>query len=76
MGPVPMMEIFDRGVPLRRGQAHVRWIDQLMPIVTDDSDPLGVQQLATYRLPLDDPPRGYRIFRDKADGCINVILKP
>jgi hypothetical protein len=50
-----MMEIFDRGVPLRRGQAHVRWIDQLMPIVTDDSDPLGVQQLATHRLPSTTP---------------------
>jgi hypothetical protein len=59
MGRVPMMEIFGRGVQLRRGQAHVRrWIDQLMPIVTDDSDPLGVQQFATYRLSLDDaPPR-------------------
>ena len=35
---MPMMELFDRGVQLRMGQAHVRgWIDDLMPIVTDDT---------------------------------------
>jgi threonine dehydrogenase-like Zn-dependent dehydrogenase len=75
--PMPMMEMFDRGVQLRMGQAHVRrWIDDLMPIVTDDSDPLGVRQFATHHLPLEQAPHGYEIFRDKADGCIKVVLQP
>jgi threonine dehydrogenase-like Zn-dependent dehydrogenase len=75
--PMPLMEIFDRGIQLRLGQAHVRrWIPDLMPLVSDDSDPLGVLQLATHRLPLEDAPRGYEIFRDKADGCIKVVLQP
>jgi threonine dehydrogenase-like Zn-dependent dehydrogenase len=75
--PMPMMEIFDRGVQLRMGQAHVRrWIDDLMPLVTDDSDPLGVRQLATHHLPLEDAARGYEIFRDKTEGCIKVVLQP
>jgi threonine dehydrogenase-like Zn-dependent dehydrogenase len=75
--PMPMMEMFDRGVQLRMGQAHVRrWIDDLMPIVTDDSDPLGVRQFATHHLPLEQAPYGYEIFRDKADGCIKVVLQP
>jgi threonine dehydrogenase-like Zn-dependent dehydrogenase len=75
--PMPMMEIFDRGVQLRMGQAHVRrWTGDLMPIVTDDSDPLGIQQLATHHLPLEDAPHGYQIFRDKTEGCIKVILHP
>jgi threonine dehydrogenase-like Zn-dependent dehydrogenase len=53
--PVPMMEAFDRGVQLRMGQAHVRrWIEDLMPLVTDDADPLGVLGLATHHLPLED----------------------
>jgi threonine dehydrogenase-like Zn-dependent dehydrogenase len=30
----------------------------------------------THRLPLDDAPRAYRMFRDKDDGCIKVVLKP
>jgi threonine dehydrogenase-like Zn-dependent dehydrogenase len=75
--PMPMMEIFDRGVQLRMGQAHVRrWIDDLLPIVGDDRDPLGVRQFATHHLPLEDAPRGYEIFRDKAEGCIKVVLQP
>jgi threonine dehydrogenase-like Zn-dependent dehydrogenase len=75
--PMPMMEMFDRGVQLRMGQAHVRrWIDDLLPIVSDDRDPLGVREFATHRLPLEDAPRGYEIFRDKAEGCLKVVLQP
>jgi hypothetical protein len=34
-----MMEMSDRGIQLRMGQAHVkRWISDLMPMVTDGSD--------------------------------------
>jgi threonine dehydrogenase-like Zn-dependent dehydrogenase len=75
--PMPLMEMFDRGVQLRMGQAHVRrWIDDLLPIVSDDRDPLGVRQFATHHLPLEDAPHGYEIFRDKTDGCIKVVLQP
>ena len=75
--PMPLMEMFDRGVQLRMGQAHVRrWIDDLLPIVGDDRDPLGVREFATHHLPLEDAPRGYEIFRDKAEGCIKVVLQP
>jgi threonine dehydrogenase-like Zn-dependent dehydrogenase len=51
-------------------------IDDLLPIVSDGSDPLGVLQFATHHLPLEDAPRGYEMFRDKADGCIKVVLQP
>lgn len=75
--PLPMMEMFDRGIQIRMGQAHVkRWIDDIMPYVLDDADPLGVRDLATHRLPLADAPHGYEIFRDKSDGCIKVVLHP
>lgn len=30
----------------------------------------------THRLALEDAPEGYRIFRDKQEGCIKVVLKP
>ena len=75
--PMPMMEMFDRGVQLRMGQAHVkRWIDDLMPLVADGGDPLGVQGFATHHLALEEAPRGYEMFRDKADGCLKVVLQP
>ncbi|MFF5205760.1 zinc-dependent alcohol dehydrogenase [Streptosporangium sp. NPDC000396] len=75
--PMPMLRMFDKGITLRMGQAHVkRWIDELMPLVTDDSDPLGVMDLATHRLPLDQAPHGYEIFQKKRDGAIKVLLNP
>ena len=75
--PMPMMEMFDRGVQLRMGQAHVRhWTDEIMPLVTDDSDPLGTLDLVTHRLPLAEAPAAYQMFRDKQDGCIKVVLTP
>ncbi|GAA2300996.1 zinc-dependent alcohol dehydrogenase [Nonomuraea roseoviolacea subsp. roseoviolacea] len=75
--PMPMLRMFDKGVTLRMGQAHVkRWIDDLMPLVTDDADPLAVMDLATHRLPLDEAPRAYEIFQKKQDGAIKVLLRP
>ncbi len=75
--PMPMMEMFDRGVQLRMGQAHVhRWSEAIMPLVMDDSDPLGALDLTTHTLPLTDAPAAYEMFRDKTDGCIKVVLKP
>jgi threonine dehydrogenase-like Zn-dependent dehydrogenase len=57
-------------------QVRERWIDDLMPMVTDTSDPLGVTGFATHHLPLEQAPHGYDIFRDKADGCLKVVLQP
>jgi threonine dehydrogenase-like Zn-dependent dehydrogenase len=75
--PMPMMELFDKQLQLRMGQANVRaWIDDLMPLVTDDDDPLGTEDLATHRLPLDEAPRGYEIFQKKEDRAIKVMLQP
>jgi hypothetical protein len=75
--PLPMLQMFDKGIQLRMGQAHVkRWIDDLMPLVTDDADPLGVEDLATHRLPLEEAPHGYEIFQKKKDGAIKILLTP
>ncbi|MBT2209320.1 MULTISPECIES: zinc-dependent alcohol dehydrogenase [Actinomadura] len=75
--PLPMLQIFDKGLTLRMGQAHVkRWIDDLMPLVADEADPLGVMDLATHRLPLTAAAHGYEIFQKKQDGAIKVLLSP
>ncbi len=75
--PLPMMQMFDKQVQVRMGQANVkRWTDHLMPYLTDSADPLGVEDLATHRLPLDQAPHGYEIFQKKQDGAIKVVLQP
>jgi len=74
---MPMMEMFDRGVQLRMGQAHVRrWTDEILPLLLDPADPLGALDLTTHRLPLSEAPNGYEMFRAKSDGCVKVVLTP
>lgn len=59
------------------GQANVkRWIDDLMPLVTGDADPLGVDQFATHHLTLDEALNAYEIFQKKQDGAFKILLKP
>ncbi|MDT7744939.1 MAG: hypothetical protein QOE59_4017 [Actinomycetota bacterium] len=75
--PLPMLKMFDKGIRLAMGQAHVkRWIPDLLPLVQDDADPLGVMDLETHSLPLEEAAHGYDIFQRKADGAIKVVLKP
>ncbi len=70
-------DLFDRQVTIRMGQANVRrWLDDVMPLVERDDDPLGTGDLATHVLPLDEAPRGYEIFQAKHDGAIKVVLRP
>jgi threonine dehydrogenase-like Zn-dependent dehydrogenase len=75
--PMPMMEMFDRGITMRLGQCHVkRWIDEILPVVEQDGDVLGLETLATHRPSLEQAPEYYKIFQEKADGCLKVVLKP
>ncbi len=75
--PMPMKSMFDKNVTLRMGQCNVRrWIDDLIPLVEDPQDPLGVTDLVTHTVPLDRAPEMYETFQKKRDGCIKVVLKP
>jgi threonine dehydrogenase-like Zn-dependent dehydrogenase len=75
--PLPMLQLFDRQITLKMGQANVkRWIDDLLPLVQQDGDPLGVADLATHKLPLTDGPQAYETFQKKQDGMIKTLLQP
>jgi len=77
MDPMPLMELFDKQVHLRMGQANVRrWSDEILELLLQDEDHLGVEGFATHHLPLDDAPRAYRDFRDKRDGMVKVLFRP
>jgi threonine dehydrogenase-like Zn-dependent dehydrogenase len=75
--PLPMLTLFDKQIQLRMGQANVkRWVDDILPLVSDESDSLGVESFATHRLPLEDAPRAYEIFQKKQDGAVKILLRP
>jgi len=75
--PMNFMQMFDKQITLKQGQANVkRWIDDLMPLVSDEADPLGVMDLATHRVAIDDAPHAYEIFQKKEDGAIKILIQP
>ncbi|XVX20795.1 zinc-dependent alcohol dehydrogenase [Actinomycetota bacterium] len=75
--PMPMMDIFDKGLTMRFGQCHVRrWTDELLAIADQPDDVLGLESLATHRVSLDEAPDAYAMFQEKRDGCLKVVLKP
>lgn len=75
--PMPMLTLFDKQIQLRMGQANVkRWIDDIMPLVNDEADPLGLEGFATHHLPLDHAPEAYEMFQKKRDGAVKILLQP
>jgi threonine dehydrogenase-like Zn-dependent dehydrogenase len=77
LDPMPMLTMFDKQIQLRMGQANVRrWVDDILPLVTGDDDPLGVEGFATHHLPLDEAPAAYETFQKKEDNMFKVLLRP
>jgi threonine dehydrogenase-like Zn-dependent dehydrogenase len=75
--PMPLMQLFDKQVQVRMGQANVRaWTDDILGVLNQEDDRLGVESFATHRLPLDDAPAAYAKFRDKVDGMVKVVFHP
>ncbi|MFF3020851.1 zinc-dependent alcohol dehydrogenase [Streptomyces sp. NPDC057939] len=74
--PMPLLTMFDKQLQLRMGQANVhRWVDDILPLLTDE-DPLGVDDFATHRMPLEEAPEAYEMFQKKADGAVKVLFNP
>jgi threonine dehydrogenase-like Zn-dependent dehydrogenase len=75
--PMPLIQMFDKQINMRMGQANVkRWVDEILPLLTADDDPLGVEAFATHHVPLAEAPHAYEIFQKKEDGAFKVLLQP
>ncbi|EAZ89886.1 zinc-dependent alcohol dehydrogenase [Crocosphaera chwakensis] len=72
---MPMGAFVNKGLTMRSGQTHVhKYLRPLLErIEKGDIDPTFV---ITHRLSLEEAPDAYKIFRDKKDNCIKVVLKP
>jgi threonine dehydrogenase-like Zn-dependent dehydrogenase len=72
---VPMGLAMNKGLTFRMGQTHVnRWTDDLLRRIEEGQiDPSFV---ITHTAPLERGPEMYKLFRDKQDSCVKVVLKP
>jgi threonine dehydrogenase-like Zn-dependent dehydrogenase len=71
----PMGSFMNRSLTMKTGQAHVqRYMKPLLErIQKGEIDPSFI---ITHTMPLDQAPEAYRMFRDKQDECLKVVLKP
>lgn len=72
---IPLGQMMNKGLTIRTGQTHVnRWTDDLLRRIEEKQiDPSFV---ITHTVSLEDGPEMYKVFRDKQDNCIKVVLKP
>lgn len=72
---LPFGAAMNRGITIKTGQTHVQKYTQLLldKIEKKEIDPSFV---VTHPRPLAEAPELYRMFREKKDGCIKVVLKP
>ncbi len=65
----------NKGLTLRGAQMHgQRYIPTLLDRMARGD--LVTEYLATHVLPLDQGPEGYRIFKEKLDGCVRTVFTP
>jgi threonine dehydrogenase-like Zn-dependent dehydrogenase len=72
---VPFGAAFAKGLKMVMGQTHVhRYLRPLLgQIERSELDPTF---LITHRGRLEDAPALYRLFQEKREGCVKVVLKP
>jgi threonine dehydrogenase-like Zn-dependent dehydrogenase len=72
---IPFGTAFGKGLTLKMGQTHVHnYTKQLLErIERGEIDPSFI---ITHRVSLEDAPEMYETFRDKADECVKVVMRP
>jgi S-(hydroxymethyl)glutathione dehydrogenase/alcohol dehydrogenase len=71
----PISQIFDKGIKIFSGQAPVhKYIDTLIGLV--EAGKIKLEDIITHRLPLEKAEHAYKIFNDKEDNCVKVVLTP
>ena len=77
VGPVPVMmgAVVGKGLTLKTGQTHVqKYLEPLMRKIEEgEIDP---SFLITHKIKLEDGPDAYKMFQEKNDGCIKVVINP
>jgi threonine dehydrogenase-like Zn-dependent dehydrogenase len=71
----PLGAVMNKGLTLRSAQQHgQRYIPGILDAMA--ADELRTEHLATHVMPLDRAPEGYRMFKDKEDGCVRAVVEP
>jgi threonine dehydrogenase-like Zn-dependent dehydrogenase len=72
---IPMGAFMNKALSMKTGQTHMmRFMKPLLDrIQNGDIDPSFV---ISHRVPIDQAPKMYQVFRDKQENCTKVVLDP
>lgn len=71
----PLGAMMNKGLTVRGAQQHgQRYIPMLLDRIA--SGELVTSHLATHVMPLSEGARGYKLFKDKEDGCVRSVFQP
>lgn len=69
-------EAYDKNLTYRVGRCPARdYMLRLAPVVREELD-VDITDIVSHRLPLSDAPAAYRMFDERRDGCMKVVLEP
>lgn len=72
---IPLGQLMNKALTIRTGQTHVnRWSEDLLHRIEEGQ--IDPSFLVTHTVPIEKGPEMYKVFRDKQDSCVKVILKP
>lgn len=72
---IPIGAVVNKALTIKSGQTHVhKYMRPLLKrIENGEIDPTFV---ITHHMPLSEAPNGFKIFNEKQDECIKIVLKP
>ena len=72
---LPFGAAFGKGLTMKMGQTHMmRYMKPLLKRI--ESGEIDPSFIISHRLPLEEAPKAYQIFRDKKQSCTKVVLDP
>ena len=71
----PFGAVMNKGMTVRGAQQHGhRYIPMILDRIA--AGEISTEHLATHVMPLDQGPEGYRMFKNKEDGCVRAVFQP
>ncbi|HJV36128.1 zinc-dependent alcohol dehydrogenase [Geomonas sp.] len=72
---MPMGAVFAKGLTLHAGQTHVqKHIPPLLELI--EKGDIDSTFIISHRIPLDEAPAAYEMFKRKQTGCIKIVMRP
>jgi threonine dehydrogenase-like Zn-dependent dehydrogenase len=72
---IPIGAMMEKGLQIKTGQTHVqRYLKPLLEMIGEGK--IDTTFLISHRLPLEEAPRGYKMFKEQQNEVTKVVLKP